>query len=354
MDNCVALTAYGNTKLPEGTEARPILTFALFAYNQEKYIREAVAGAFSQTYSPLEIILSDDCSSDRTFEIMQEMAAEYSGPHLVVVRRNERNLKPYSHVLAATKTARGQIIVLAAGDDISRSNRTSVIFEASRTTDAWAFHSRFDIVDRDGRILSKSKRSECLFSRGNEFEKYFFEADGPVYVVHGATSAYRRELIDLAPEDSRGILSDDGVLTIVLNMHEKRALFVEESLVNYRTHPEAVSNSPSISGAPSLSACRDLLAKEAVYAKNIADRAALALELQGRSEVGLRPLNEPYLEREVIIQEAKHDWCRLSALERLRSIWMAFLNRRLGYILPSMLGARLGPLYFWIRRRLSL
>ena len=47
------------------TAARPLVTFALFAYNQEKYIREAVEGAFSQTYEPLEIILSDDYSPVR-------------------------------------------------------------------------------------------------------------------------------------------------------------------------------------------------------------------------------------------------------------------------------------------------
>lgn len=38
-------------------EERPLVTFALFAYNQEKYIRRAVVGAFSQTYEPLEIIM---------------------------------------------------------------------------------------------------------------------------------------------------------------------------------------------------------------------------------------------------------------------------------------------------------
>lgn len=55
---------------------RPLVTFALIAYDQERFIREAVEGAFSQTYSPLEIILSDDCSSDRTFEIIKDVAAE--------------------------------------------------------------------------------------------------------------------------------------------------------------------------------------------------------------------------------------------------------------------------------------
>jgi glycosyltransferase involved in cell wall biosynthesis len=35
---------------------RPLITFALLAYNQERLIREAVEHAFSQTYSPIEKI----------------------------------------------------------------------------------------------------------------------------------------------------------------------------------------------------------------------------------------------------------------------------------------------------------
>ena len=74
------------TNIPKLPQGRALVTFALFAYNQEKFIREAVEGAFSQTYEPLEIILSDDYSSDRTFEIIERMAAEYTGPHRVIVR----------------------------------------------------------------------------------------------------------------------------------------------------------------------------------------------------------------------------------------------------------------------------
>ena len=64
------------------------VTFVLFAYNQEKYIREAVEGALSQTYGAMEIILSDDRSTDRTFEIMEEVVAEYTGIHEVILRKN--------------------------------------------------------------------------------------------------------------------------------------------------------------------------------------------------------------------------------------------------------------------------
>ncbi len=72
--------------MTENNPDRPLLTFILLAYNQERYIAEAVEGALGQTYSPLEIILSDDCSGDRTFELMKEAADEYRGPHEVIVR----------------------------------------------------------------------------------------------------------------------------------------------------------------------------------------------------------------------------------------------------------------------------
>ena len=37
-----------------------LATFLVCAYNQEGIVHEAISGAFSQTYSPLEIIISDD------------------------------------------------------------------------------------------------------------------------------------------------------------------------------------------------------------------------------------------------------------------------------------------------------
>jgi glycosyltransferase involved in cell wall biosynthesis len=41
---------------------RPLVSFVLLTYNQEKYVADALRAALNQTYSPLEIIISDDCS----------------------------------------------------------------------------------------------------------------------------------------------------------------------------------------------------------------------------------------------------------------------------------------------------
>ncbi|ADP69702.1 glycosyl transferase family 2 [Rhodomicrobium vannielii ATCC 17100] len=136
MDDRLTKSSCGNASLTEGMADRPLVTFALFAYNQEKYIREAVEGAFSQTYEPLEIILSDDCSSDRTFEIMQEMAAAYVGPHSVYLRRGEINLGTAQHLSAVAQMARGELLIVAAGDDISLPSRTQAI------VNSWLEHDK--------------------------------------------------------------------------------------------------------------------------------------------------------------------------------------------------------------------
>src|SRR3954469_13971939 len=108
---------------------KPLLTFTIAAFNQEAFIREAVEGAFCQTYSPLEIVLSDDCSRDRTFEIMQEMAAGYRGLHRLILNRNPSQLSIGGHVNRVVELSKGELIIGAAGDDVSLPDRTQTAFE---------------------------------------------------------------------------------------------------------------------------------------------------------------------------------------------------------------------------------
>ncbi len=109
---------------------RPLLSFIVTCYNHEAFVREAVEGALAQTYSPLEIIITDDCSQDRTFDIVRETVAAYRGPHAVRLNRNPANLGIGGNVNHAMKLCRGELILIAAGDDISLPNRTEVTYEA--------------------------------------------------------------------------------------------------------------------------------------------------------------------------------------------------------------------------------
>lgn len=179
----------------------PLATMIIWCYNQEWCIREALQGAFSQTYDPLEIVVSDDCSQDRTWDIVQEMVAKYihgGGNHRIILNRNSvnsytANFAEQSRILAHVNSLlHGEVIVQADGDDISLPERVSAIM------DAWeASHRRADVlfsgsklIDLDGRIIGrKSCRSH----------------------LSGSSMAYTRRLEEVFGGFSLGALHGDDV-----------------------------------------------------------------------------------------------------------------------------------------------
>ena len=50
----------------------PPISLVLVSFNQQKYVREAVESALAQDYDNLEIVISDDCSRDKTWEIISQ------------------------------------------------------------------------------------------------------------------------------------------------------------------------------------------------------------------------------------------------------------------------------------------
>src|SRR3990172_1211529 len=95
---------------------RPLVSVVLPAYNQESFIEESVLSAVNQDYDPLEVIVADDHSRDRTAEIIQELALKY--PDRIVPVINEANLGIAGNMNKALLSCRGELIAFSAGDDL--------------------------------------------------------------------------------------------------------------------------------------------------------------------------------------------------------------------------------------------
>jgi glycosyltransferase involved in cell wall biosynthesis len=138
--------------MPPPEMERPLVSFFVTAYRQEHLVRAAIEGAFAQTWSPLEIVLSDDASPDGTFAVMQAMAAAYSGPHRVILNRNPKNLGITAHVDRIMELTSGAFVVQNAGDDVSVPERTEALVAAWLASGrrAKAIHSARRRLDEDG------------------------------------------------------------------------------------------------------------------------------------------------------------------------------------------------------------
>jgi glycosyltransferase involved in cell wall biosynthesis len=220
---------------------KPLVTFALFAYNQQSYIREAISSALLQDYEPLEIILSDDCSTDKTFEIIQEMANSYVGPHLLILNRNSENLGAKGiglHVNKVFEMASGELVVFAAGDDISLPRRTSVLVDmwlASGKPEG-SLHSAVETLSKQSKLSEKIIHGRLDFCKQSIIECIRIGAAGLVGCSHAITPGIYKRFGPL----SAGTLFEDRTLAF-RSFLAGSIIYSPQILVKYRIHDSNVS-----------------------------------------------------------------------------------------------------------------
>jgi len=220
---------------------RPLISFVVICYNQERFIREAVEGAFSQTHSPLEIIISDDCSKGQTFEIARQMTAAYKGPHTVRLNRNPTNLGLGGNSNRAVALCQGELIVGAAGDDISLPERTSIIVRAWNDSgrEAASIYSRFLTIDESGHPV-EGEAAACL----REEQIRFVHERGTISGflrrrkphVAGCAYATSRKLISIFDPLPETVTYEDTATCFRTVLAGGIFTYINAPLVKYRRH----------------------------------------------------------------------------------------------------------------------
>lgn len=225
---------------------KPLISFTIGCYNQEAFIREAVESAFAQTYSPLEIIISDDCSRDRTFEIVQQMAAAYQGPHQVRLNRNPANLGIGGNFSRAMALCQGELLVGAAGDDISVPERAGIIVQAWNDSGrkATSIYSRFLTIDENGRPVGEVpeeslREDQVRFVHELGTIPGFLRRRTPH--VFGCAYATSRKLTTLFGPLPKTVTYEDTALCFRTVLAGGFFTYIDAPLVKYRRHGQNVT-----------------------------------------------------------------------------------------------------------------
>lgn len=221
---------------------RPLISYVVTAYNIEAYIRESIQCAFAQTYSPMEIILSDDCSSDMTFSIMKEMASSYKGPHKIKLNRNEKNLGITRHMNKAyLELAEGEIIIAAHGDDVSIANRSLLSYDFLRKhPDVTAVSLGMKSIDSCGR---KNATDDAFV---DSVRYYDFSSGGN---IPAPSRAFLRKVMTTFGPLNDDCPTEDELITWRALMLGKN-VFLPDIGVLYRKHSNSSSNASNFDKFP--------------------------------------------------------------------------------------------------------
>ena len=211
------------------TATFPKVSLLVLTYQQRALLDGAVASAFAQDCEPIEIVLSDDGSSDGSHERLVELAAAYRGPHRVVVRPRGPNLGIAGHYNALHDFASGELFVTAAGDDASTPDRVRRLVDAwnanGRQADLIASH----LIDMDaaGRLHDTIRVDDLAAWPGIDA----WIAKRP-YIV-GASHAYTRRMMNRFGPMDRAIAYEDQIM-VFRAIAGGGAITVDAPLVHYR------------------------------------------------------------------------------------------------------------------------
>jgi len=213
----------------------PLVTMTMYTFNQEKYIQDSVRSVLSQTYSPLEIIISDDCSTDRTVDIIKSMLLTESCPHNVILNVNSTNMGIIRHVNKVVDMSNGEFIVGSAGDDISFPNRVTSLVECWQMMKVSAVFSNAACIDDAGRSYGQY----YLEKKSQKIEVEQMLKAGHTGVL-GASLSYEKKAFE-----SFGALPLDGPYEDQIIPFKaaigKGLYYLNEELIKYRVHSENVS-----------------------------------------------------------------------------------------------------------------
>jgi glycosyltransferase involved in cell wall biosynthesis len=102
----------------------PLFTIATITYNSSQWVRQTIESVLASSFTNFEFIISDDGSSDDTWDIIQSYQDER-----IVASRNKHNIGEYANRNKVLAEATGQYIFYIDGDDMLCKNSLELLHD---------------------------------------------------------------------------------------------------------------------------------------------------------------------------------------------------------------------------------
>jgi glycosyltransferase involved in cell wall biosynthesis len=215
------------------THVNPLITVILGCYNQEAFVGEAIDGVFNQTYSPLDIVIVDDCSSDNTVEIIESRVAGHRrGSNVRLIIRNSTNQGPMVWPQTVLNSVMGQFIMFTDGDDIMMPKMVAEMARVWIDEKVSLVTANANFIDEHSNSLNRTFRDPA--SPGDD-SFVTLARDGSNDCCFGAAIGFERELYTTFGWPPAYLGAYDIMFPFYAYLL-KGARFISKPLLNYRLH----------------------------------------------------------------------------------------------------------------------
>lgn len=236
-------------------EGGPVISVAVTTYQGEKHLPSQLGSIVAQRRLPDEVVVSDDASTDRTWEILTAFAADSPVP--VRLLRQATNAGLRRNVERALGACTGTVVVLSDQDDVWDAGKLAAVDAAFADPSVTLWFSDADLVDDDGAPLGATAWEATHFAAEDRARVAAGQGLGRLLhgmTVTGATMAVSADVLAVAlplPDALDGpahLYLHDGWLAVLAHVMG-RTVVDERRLTSYRQHADQLTGMSLAGGA---------------------------------------------------------------------------------------------------------
>jgi glycosyltransferase involved in cell wall biosynthesis len=207
---------------------KPLVSVVLCSYNGSQYLAEQIDSILRQDYRPLELIISDDASTDNTRDVLKQ----YETNPAVRIFYQEKNIGLTLNFAFAAAKANGQLIAFSDQDDIWMENKITKLVAA--IGDGPLVYSDSLLVDEQGKSMDRKLSDLKRMYTGNDSRGYILYS-----CVWGHGMLIIRKLLEQSLPMPEQVHHD--IWIAFLAFQNGGIKYLDEVLTHYRQHSHSTS-----------------------------------------------------------------------------------------------------------------
>tara|TARA_R110002124_G_scaffold85141_8_gene221059 strand:+ start:71 stop:1036 length:966 start_codon:yes stop_codon:yes gene_type:complete len=202
----------------------PLVSIAMCVYNGARYLEAQLESILCQTYSNIELVVIDDCSTDNSYEILNQFATKHSN---ITLQRNQVNIGYVKNFEKALKACQGEFIALSDQDDIWCSHKIQKQMDAIGSNILVYHDSQF--MNEDGSKISKRMSNIINMVEGENPNKLLLFNS-----ISGHSCLFHKNLLYYILPLESDYFHDHWLGYVAMNVGS--VSYLPEILVQYRQH----------------------------------------------------------------------------------------------------------------------
>ena len=204
-------------------------------YGVEKYIERCVRSLFEQTLDDIEYLFIDDCTPDRSIDILKQVLEEF--PHRkcqVVIHRMKQNSGQAKVREWGMRNATGEYVIHCDSDDWVETDMYRLMYDEAKRLDADIVMCGYKVTD-----------GQTVFSESYHQQTDKTKLISSLLTLHEAWSVWnkmcKRTLYDNDIVYPSLAMGEDMVLTTQLVLKALRVGVIDKALYNYFYNPNSIT-----------------------------------------------------------------------------------------------------------------